>query len=403
MYVLVELLLVLSALALAHTYVFYPLMVWVMAKGKPANSTVFTAEDNDLPRVTVLMSLYNEEQVIARKMESLLALNYPEGKCRFLIGSDCSDDKTNDIVSKFSEADERVHFFPFVERRGKPPVINELAKRAEADWGVGADHVFVVTDASVLLAPETLFELVKHFKNQEIGVVDAFMHNVGLQEEGISKSEHQYLNAETRVKNAEGRLWGKMIGPFGGCYALRSDLFEPVPPNSLVDDFFLAFRALEKGFRAINDLNAHCYEGATHRVEDEYRRKRRIAAGSFQNLARFKKWILPPVTTLGFAFFSHKVLRWFGGFFLILIWACLGILAFKNQMYYWLFCLYSIAILGIPLLNVLLQRIGISFFPLKSLHYFLAMNLALVAGFFKWARGIKTNTWQRTTRYEQSN
>lgn len=388
-----------SVLALAHSYVLYPLLMKWLSKGKRPNELVFDKDDAQLPAVSILMSVYNEEKVIAEKLDSLLRLDYPAGKLQIYIGSDCSDDATNQLVSQAASGSDLLHFYPFAQRRGKPPVINELAEYALQRVPAGPGHVFVLTDASVMLRSDTLYHLVRHYRNPAIGVVDAHMRSVGLRGEGISRSEDRYLSGEVQLKYREGLVWGQMIGPFGGCYALRSDLFEPVPPNSLVDDFWLVFRVLEKGFQAINDLDAVCYEGATHRVRDEFRRKKRIAAGSFQNLARFRRWVLPPMSTLGFAFFSHKVLRWFGGFLILLSWLACAFLAIDMAFYRWLLLLMTAGLAGIPLLDWLLSRLRFTFLPVKNLAYFLAMNAALIAGFFKWQKGIRENTWQRTTRY----
>lgn len=406
-----------SLLGLAHSYLFYPLLMRALAWRKQPNTCLFAPDDPDLPVVSVLMSLYNEERVIAEKLGSLLQLNYPAGKLRIFIGSDCSDDRTAGIVRHFAAQNPelKLQFFDFLQRRGKPPVINELAHMASVDfeqWPTNAGsqakpdlsgekpcHIFLLTDASVILEPDTLFRLVRHFKNQQIGVVDAHMRGTGLRAEGISESEERYLSGEVLLKHREGLAWGMMIGPFGGCYALRANLFEPVPPNSLVDDFWLVFRVLEKGYMAINDLEAVCYEGATHRVADEYRRKKRIAAGSFQNLARFRRWVLPPVTRLGFAFFSHKVLRWFGGFFLSAIYLSLALLAWLNHFYRPVFLLVTVVVIAVSGQFYLQNRFKtkpINF--IKNLAYFVAMNVALMDGFFKWLRGIRENTWQRTTR-----
>lgn len=393
-----------SILGLAHTYMFYPIFMRVLARGRQPNRIIFGPDDPALPAVSVLMSVYNEEKVIADKLNSLGNLRYPAHKLRVFIGSDCSNDQTEEMVRDFMarHPDIDIRFYPFPERRGKPPVINDLARMATAEWGrdSGSEkHVFLLTDASVILEPETLYLLVRHFKNPRIGVADAHMRGMGLREDGISKSEERYLSGEVLLKHYEGLAWGMMIGPFGGCYALRADLFEPVPPNSLVDDFWLVFRVLEKGFAAINDLEAVCFEGATHRVADEYRRKKRIAAGSFQNLARFRRWVLPPVTRLGFAFFSHKVLRWFGGFFLLAAGCSLATLAWYNHFYRPLFWLLTSGAITVLILNYLQSQGRIKPITLvKNLAYFAAMNIALIDGFFKWLRGIRENTWQRTTR-----
>lgn len=404
-----------SMLAMLHTYLFYPFLMRMLARNKRPNATAFAPDDPDLPVVSVLMSVYNEERVIGEKIYSLTKLHYPPEKLRIYVGSDCSTDRTNDLVAHCFDIDFpllHAHFSLFPKRRGKPPVINDLAARAISDFlqithsptlqpsnQKPPQHVFLLTDASVMLEPDTLYNLVRHFKNDRIGVVDANMRSKGVRVQGISRSEEQYLGGEVLLKNREGLAWGMMIGPFGGCYALRADLFEPIPPRSLVDDFWLVFRVLERGFQAINDLDAVCYEGATHRVSDEYRRKKRIAAGSFQNLARFRRWVLPPMTRLGFAFFSHKVLRWFGGFFLLFMLLSAGFLGLENQFYRAVFWLMLSGMTGVVLLNFIQNRLLSRAFPLlTNLNYFLAMNLALTDGFFKWLRGIRDNTWQRTRR-----
>lgn len=389
-----------SILALLHSYVFYPRLMHWLAQGKRPNLEVYTTDDPELPVVSVLLSVYNEERVISEKLECLLNLRYPAEKLYIFIGSDCSDDQTNVLIKNAQSQFPTRHFqfHAFTERRGKPPVINDLAEAAIELSGSSA-HLLLLTDASVMLEPNTLFHLAKHFKNKKIGVVDAHMRSAGLREQGISQSEEQYLSGEVRLKHWEGLAWGMMIGPFGGCYALRADLFERIPPRSLVDDFWLVFRVLEKGYSAINDLDALCYEGATHRVAEEYRRKKRIAAGSFQNLARFRSWVLPPVTRLGFAFFSHKVLRWFGGFFLLAIFLSSAFLSSENQFYGWLFWLQIIGTIGLLTIHTFQNHLSWKPWPLvKNMIYFLAMNLALVDGFFKWLRGIQAGTWQRTAR-----
>jgi cellulose synthase/poly-beta-1,6-N-acetylglucosamine synthase-like glycosyltransferase len=393
------LLFALCVAALLHTYVLYPLLVRLAAANLPGNQLQFAPSAPDLPRVTVLMSLHNEEKVIAEKMRALRDLRYPAALLRFYIGSDASSDQTNAIVADFAQKDPRIQFFPFAVRRGKPPVINELAARALTEYPAGAGHVFLLTDASAMPEPDALYRLIQHFKNPQIGVVDAHMRGAGLRREGISRSEAQYLSGEVLLKHAEGKLWGKMIGPFGGCYALRSDLFEPVPPNSLVDDFYLVFRVLERGYAAINELEAVCYEGATHRIRDEFKRKKRIAAGNFQNLARFRRWAFRPFSALGFAFISHKILRWLGGFFIAIAWLSCAWLAFQNQFFLVVFWLFSFVLVGVPLLDRLAQSLRIQIPVLKHLAYFLAMNAALIAGFIKWRRGVRDNTWERTERY----
>ena len=370
-----------------------------MASGRTANGLFFEKTDPGLPKISVLMAVFNEEKVILQKLESLAAVDYPEEKWHVFIGSDCSTDTTNAIVMGFEARMPNLHFFPFEKRRGKPPVINELADFARKMHPFEPSHVLLLTDASVMLAENAVFELAKHFKNPKIGVVDAQIAGTGLREAGISRSENQYMSREIALKNHESRALGMMMGPFGGCFAVRSDLFAPIPPNSLVDDFWLTMQVLNKGFSAISEPKARCTEGATHAVGDEYRRKKRIAAGSFQNLARFKNLVLPPGSWLGFVFFSHKVLRWFGGFLMLAAWVAAFFLMGKNWFYAASFWAMTAGFLGVPALDFLFKTLKINWLPVRSLAYFILMNIALMDGFFKYIRGVRTNIWTPTKRY----
>lgn len=350
------------------------------------------------PHVTVLMSVYNEELVLPAKLNSLRDINYPREKLRCLIGSDASTDKSNHILQDFSGMASFTDVHIFSKRRGKPSVINNLAEIALQRYGKSPTHIFLLTDANVLLLPDTLRHLVRHFSRPEVAVVDSHMQAGGTDIFGISRSEQQYISGEVYLKHHEGRVWGTMIGPFGGCYALRSTHWTAVPPAFLVDDFFITMRALEQGGLAINDLDAVCTENATHDMWVEFRRKSRISAGNFQNLAVFAHLLWPPWKPLAFAFFSHKVIRWFGPFLIIGIFASGFVLCESTHWTQVAFWWLTGSILALPILDYVLQKIGINYLPLRSAGYFLVMNAALLHGFFKYLKGIKSNVWERTKR-----
>lgn len=345
------------------------------------------------------MSLFNEEKVISEKLKSLSQIDYPKDKINILIGSDCSDDSTNEIVSTFAQNDTRFQFFPFEERRGKPSVINDLARFASKKWAVSNDHIFIVTDASVLLDKVVVKKLVRHFKNSKIGLVDAHMVHFGMNEQGISKAEDQYISHEVNLKNGEALLWQKMIGPFGGCYAVRSTYFSEVPPNRLVDDFYIAMKVFEQGGGAINDLEAICQEPVSHDIWVEYGRKARISAGNFQNMFTFWRLWFPPFRPLNFAFFSHKILRWLGPFFLIFALLGSSFLAWKGNLFFkYVFVFQMFFYFGVPALNQLFNTLKINNLAFRKITYFLLMNIALLKGFFRFLNGIESGTWSPTKR-----
>lgn len=387
-----------SITSILHSYLLYPLLLRRLARGKRPNRLLFSKEE-EWPRVSVILSAYNEQEVIRQKMDSLVGLDYPENKIRLYVGSDCSSDQTNAIVSEYAARHPHLRFFPFTQRRGKPGVINELAGIATEEWGRGPGHIFILTDASVMLDPHCAATLVRHFKNPEIDVVDAHMIHFGMKEEGISRAEDEYISSEVQLKYREGLIWGAMAGPFGGCYAIRSNRFAFVPPNFLVDDFYITMKALEQGGKAINDLEATCREPVSHTIREEFRRKARISAGNFQNMSAFRHLWWPPFRPLSFTFFSHKVLRWLGPFFFIIILLSSGLLAMEGNLFYaLLFWVMVGGLIVLPLLDILFNALGINLLPLRGARYFVMMNLALLQGFFKYLKGIRSNVWEPTKR-----
>lgn len=387
----------LSAMSLAYTYALYPWWLGRLARGRSLPTRRYE-NPADGPEVSVLMAVHNEEKVLAEKLDSLLAQDYPAGKLLIWVGSDRSTDQTNAILSRYAAEHAHLRFFPFEQRQGKPGIINQLARRASVERPTGRDHVFLITDASVILSADTVWRLVRHFRSPELAIADARMVHTGMQEAGISRSEDHYISREVRLKHHESVLWQHMIGPFGGCYALRSDYFEPIPDNFLVDDFYLTMRVFERGGWAINELEAVCYEPVGHELREEFRRKARISAGNYQNLLRFRRLWWPPVGIPNVLFFSHKVLRWLGPFWLLFLLLAAFLLR-DNLLYLALLVMLLTGFLLVPLLDVALRALGRHWLPSRHVRYFLMMNLALLAGFFRFIKGIKTNVWQPPKRY----
>ena len=413
MIVFLFILLFLCILGVLHTYVIYPW--WVVSGARPLSSakalrgayTQVQGEGNgevsegSYPPVFVLMAAHNEEAVLDQKLQSLAAQDYP-GPLRIYIGSDCSTDKTNDILTRWAEKDARFHPTLFTERQGKPGIINQLAVKCQPPPGA----IFVITDASVILRPDTLTELIRPMQqNERIGVVDATMIQTGGTADGIGQAEENYIHREVAIKRAEGRRWGAMIGPFGGCWAIRAKAYTPVPGNFLVDDFFLCMAAYEQGYLGISSPNAVVEEAVGQSLQDEFRRKVRISSGNWQNLVRFRKlWWPFWKNPLAFAFFSHKVLRWWTPFLLLIggfAWATL-IVSSGYESNYWFGVLFA-TLVNVPifllLIDILLSILGVNFRPARYTRYFLAMNAALLVGFWRYLTGIKSNVWQPSQRH----
>jgi cellulose synthase/poly-beta-1,6-N-acetylglucosamine synthase-like glycosyltransferase len=221
------------------------------------------------------------------------------------------------------------------------------------------------------------------------------MINLGLKKDGISHQEKAYISREVLIKNREGIIWGAMMGPFGGCYAIRKEDFKPIPPNYLVDDFYINMSIFEKGKLAINEPEARVYEEIPDDLKVEFRRKIRIGTGNWQNLRTFTRLLFSP--RYGFAFWSHKVIRWLGPFLLIIALFVNIYLATFSGLYF-LILLCQFAVILLPLLDYLLKKIGIHVSVLRLATHFYSMNAALFIGFFKSFKTIRSGVWERTKR-----
>lgn len=378
-----------SIFLIIFSYAVYPIILQLLAFGKKPNDQLFG--ESDLPFISIIIAAFNEESVIGEKIQSVLNSNYPKEKLEILVGSDASVDQTIPVVHKLSETEPLIRYFDFSERRGKPSVVNDLVHHAKGD-------ILVLTDANVFFSADTIPGLARHFKNPEIGLVDTHMVNMGLKKEGISYQEKAYISREVKIKHLESLTWGTMMGPFGGCYAIRREDFSDIPPHSLVDDFYINMKVLEKGKKAVNELNAVVYEDVSNDLRAEFRRKIRIATGNFQNLRRFGHMLWPPLSGTAFAFLSHKVIRWFGPVFLIIALLANIQLVSRHWVYIVTLSGQLFLMFGVPTLDWLFKKVNIHIAPLRLVVHFYSMNLALLIGMFRYIKGVKSGVWKPTPR-----
>ncbi len=391
MILVAQLLFWISVLAIFHTYIIYPILVRSLARFRNQND-MYSENRNDFPKVSVLIAAHNEEAVLEAKFKSLSELDYPKDKVEILIGSDNSTDKTNQILRDWMKKDDRIKATFFKKRTGKIDIINYLQENAKGE-------ILLLTDANVILSKDSLRLLVENFSNPMVGLVDTQMVNYNLKRDGISYQEKSYISGEVQLKSAEGKLFGAMMGPFGGCFSIKSELFKPVPSRFLVDDFYLNMAVLEQGFICVNEPKAFVYEDVSNDLRAEFKRKVRISTGNFQNLVRFWR-LLFRFDGVSFAFFSHKVLRWFGPFFLVFGAVGLSYLI-TNNVFYYLVSIFSLGLVLLSLLDLLFFLPNKLSLPLvRYFTHFFAMNLALLIGFLKFLKGVKTSVWEPTARHQ---
>lgn len=381
----------LSLFLIIHGFFLFPKLTLLL--GKILKKEI-TRDENYEPNISLFIPAYNEETVIAKKIENVLSLDYPTEKLEILICSDCSSDKTGEIVNEYVTKYPQITFNDYRERSGKTGMINKAVPTAKGE-------IMVMTDANTMYEKDALRKIVSSFSSDEIaavlGEVQLFVPEEGT---GLEK-EVNYRAFEAKIKYIEG-LFGAGMGAFGGFYAFRKERFVPLPANAYSnDDFLIPTRFVSQGYNVTFDNEAISHEETGTTVDEEFGRRVRIGAGNFQSFS----FLLPMLNPFKFSRFyfyvSHKVIRWFSPFILLVLLLSSMALSCSHVVYAGILGAqltgYSLAILG-WILNKQNIRIPI----VHSLYHFIAMNLALFLGFFRFAKGIKSATWNSTERVEEN-
>jgi cellulose synthase/poly-beta-1,6-N-acetylglucosamine synthase-like glycosyltransferase len=377
-----------------YSYVLYPILISFLAKLKhPKTDENTTLEKH---KVIIWMAVYNEEKVIAKKLDSLLQTTYPLDKVAIWIGSDNSNDETAKIIHSYQVKFSNIVFLDYKERAGKSGVLNKMRKTLFEQYAANElqTTLLIPTDANVFFKPDTIPALTQNFYDQTIGQVGANIVNTGVSEYGISTHEKAYINRENTIKYNES-AFGVMQGAFGGCYAIRANLMPEIPVGFLMEDFFISLHVLQSRFKCIFEPKAICEEDLPDEVAEEYKRKVRISSGNFQNLKYYFSFLLTPSFN-SFCFWSHKGIRWITPF--LLTSALLSSLALINTLLFRVAFVIQLLLLFFPLFDKVLKSFGIHIKIVRLIAYFYQMNLALIHGFWLYLKGVKTSAWTPTKR-----
>ncbi len=376
-------------LAPTFSYVIFP---WLMKQ--KAVKMLYQKNDyskvKDWPAVTIVFSAFNEGAVIVKKMESIINSDYPKDKLKVLIGSDNSTDGTNTVIEEYASKYAFITLIKKTNRNGKLKIINELIDMTTTD------HL-VFTDANVFFEPNTLKALVYNLVEKKARLVCGNIHKFSPKNEGISDQEIFYMNFENQLKHNESLVYGFCVGVEGGCYAIKKESFVKVPDGFLMDDFFITLDVISKKGKVLFEPEALCYEDVNDAPMIEFKRKIRISLGNFRNLSYYRHLLSPITKGFGFAFFSHKVLRWLTPFALVFSFACSIALIFYFPFFKWVSLSYGLLII-LPLMAVILEKIKLKIPLVNSLGHFILMNFALLIGYFKYMNASHESAWEPPKR-----
>jgi len=370
---------------LLYTYAGYPAVLWAASKWIRSKERS-DVEPAEWPRVSVLVSAYNEETAIGERIANLLSLDYPADRIEILVGSDGSTDRTCEIVRGYEKPGVRL--LCFEQRRGKASVLNDLIARARND-------IVVLTDANTFFRPDAVRELVKSLLRYSAGsVVVGRLDLTAPSENG--NLDGAYWRYETWIKTLESHF-GSLLGANGAIYAFHRERYRPLPKEAIVDDFLIPMLMRQDSDARVYFVpEARAWERSPDEVKDEFYRHVRIGAGNFQALRWTWKLLLPWKGTIALAYFSHKVLRWFGPWLMLA-----GFLTNLQLLHIPVFAvlfLGQVVLYEIAFGALLLHRIPIVGRAASAMRYFLILNIALLVGLGRFVLRVEQPFWSTAPR-----
>lgn len=372
-----------------YAFLGYGLILFLLVKAKQFICLEKSALNPDFePRVSLVIPCYNEADIIREKVINSLKMDYNKNKLQLFFITDGSTDNFREVLDEFSEVvllhDDR--------RGGKTAAENRAMKWVNTP-------IVIFSDANTLLNTDAVKNIVRHFEREDVGCVSGEKRVLSDEADTASAAgEGMYWKYESFLKKLDSELYSA-VGAAGELVAFRTDLYEVLPEDTILDDFMQSMLIASKGFKIIYEPEAYALESGSASVAEELKRKIRISAGGWQSMKRLLGKITPiDQPLLFFQYLSHRVLRWTVTPFLLILIFIINLFLLDNGWVYPLILaaqviFYSAAAVGYFLENRQI-RMKLLFVP----YYFCVMNYAVIAGFFRFMKGSQKGTWEKAKR-----
>jgi biofilm PGA synthesis N-glycosyltransferase PgaC len=362
---------------IVYSYLGYPAWLWLRSRWSPRP----VRRSHDEPTVSVVLVVRNEEEVVARKLENLFALDYPEGKLEVVVVSDGSDDNTPTILGEYA-ARGRVRTLIKPAAEGKAAGLNDAVRMANGE-------LLLFTDVRQQIEATALRWLVENFADSEIGVVSGELMLGNPQTGETGKGMGVYWRIEKRIRELESAS-GSVVGATGAIYCMRRSLFQPLPAGTILDDVLLPMQAVRQKARVVFDSRARAWDSPDLGDSREFARKVRTLSGNYQ-LMQLAPWLLGSSNPIRFEFISHKLSRLIVPFALV---ALLATSLFLAQPFYRAALIAQLAFYTLSLIAIAGMKIG----PLGRIadpaRTFVVLNCAAAVAFVNFVTGRKA-VWVR--------
>ncbi|MBN2237484.1 MAG: glycosyltransferase family 2 protein [Bacteroidales bacterium] len=380
-----------------YTYIGYGILLFILVRIKRLFKKKSNVNEDGSyePTVTLFVAAYNEKDYVDEKVNNSFSLKYPQEKVRQVWVTDGSDDGTPDLLRKYEK--QGVEVYHEDARGGKIGAMNRGMAFVKTP-------IVIFSDGNTNLGEESIQRIVNLFADPKVGCVSGEKRIYQKDKDAAAGTEGIYWKYESKLKKWDAELYS-VVGAAGELFAIRTELFQHVEKDTLLDDMIISLRVAMKGYTIQYDPEAYAIETASANVKEELKRKVRISAGGFQSIKR----LLPIFNIfkygwLSFQFVSHRVLRWtLAPFGLALILILNTIIAFNQgifdytELYTILFwgqvLFYISALLGWFLENRHI-KVKVLFVP----YYFFIMNLSVFMGLRRYLKGNQSVKWERAKR-----
>ena len=382
-----------------YTYIGYGILLYILVKIKrlyEGELKVVGFKEAELPSVTFVVAAYNEEDWIEDKIRNCLEFDYPKEKIEFLFVTDGSSDNTPKRVEDYPfENGVKWSLYHSDERKGKIAAVERIMEFVDTP-------ITIYTDANTFVNKMAIRKIVAHYANPKVGAV-AGEKRVSMETEDSANSagEGFYWKYESSLKRWDSELYS-VVGAAGELFSLRTNLYQAVPKDTVIEDFFMTLKIAMQGYVVRYEDGAYAVESASASVGEELKRKIRISAGGLQAISRLTPLLnFFKYGVLSFQYISHRVLRWtLTPLALIVLFVVNIPLALDGNLFFVLTLMGQIAFYLSAVVGYLLEKQKLKFKVFFIPYYFCVMNYSVYMGFFRFIKGSQSVVWEKAKRLE---
>lgn len=379
-----------------YAYIGYGIVLYILTLLKRLFSKRkdWTLDETNLPDVTFVVAAYNEERWIEDKIENCLAFDYPKEKIQFFFVTDGSTDNTAKFIKDYKVADDvTLKLFHKDGRAGKIAAVERIMEFVETP-------ITIYTDANTDVNPQAIKNIVKFYQDEKVGAVAGEKRIAqGSADDAAGAGEGIYWKYESQLKKWDSEF-NTVVGAAGELFSIRTKLFQSVPQDTVIEDFYMTMRIAQQGYKVKYAYDATASEGQSATVGEELKRKIRIAAGGLQATWRLRSLLnFFKYPVLAFQFISHRVLRWtLAPLALPIILVANILLAKDGNSFYQIILACQVAFYVFALLGYILERQKMKIKAFFVPYYFCIMNYAVYRGFVRAVSGSQSVLWERAKR-----